>query len=354
LGLSRLEPSIRQRDGAVELDLDATRAPGIELAPQISYESALGPRVALDATFSNFLHTGTHFQFRGLYDDREARLTGEWMDIYRPNPSVEYGLGGFLEKRWFDQGAWSQVTKLAQDRFWGRLQSRFGAEERGLVQVDAGLEQGSSRTSGAMSPWNRAEYGRVALEWDSLDAHTLPTEGTMIRSAFTRTFHADQGPLYTTAYFRARRLWRAPEDSRLPGLDLDLEAGLQKHAPPERWSPLGGPESFIGTASASRLAPNFAVLRAGFPFTLDSIFGVAVQAVPRIDLGRIADDYRHLDEGFHAAGYGIAFRSVIRSFYVELAAGRMRAWNASTHDLVHDSHISFLIGARPFDLWQTQ
>ena len=354
LGLSRLEPSVRQQDGAVELDLDATRAQGIELAPQVSYDSALGPRLALDATFSNFLHTGTHFRFSGIYDDRDARLAGEWMDIYRPDPSVECGLGGFLEKRWLDQAAWSKVTKLGQDRMWGRIQSRFGADERGLLQIDAGLEEGSSRTDEAISPRNRAEYGRIALEWDSLDAHTLPTEGTMIRSAFTRAFHADLGPLYTTAYFRIRRLWNRGEDSWRPGLDIDLEAGCQQDSPPERWSVLGGPESFIGTSSASFLAPNFAILRTGFPRTIDNIFGVAVQMVPRFDFGRIADDYRHLDDGFHVAGYGIAFRSVIRSFYVELAAGRMRAWNASTHDLVHDSHISFLIGARPFDLWQAQ
>ena len=354
LGLSKLEPSIRRRGDAVELDLEAARAPGIELAPQISYESALGPRVAMDVTLSNFWHTGTRFQFHGVYDDLEARLAGEWMDIYRPDPGVEYGFGGFLEKRWFDQEAWTSVTKLRQDRFWGRVQARFGAEQRGLLQFDAGLGEGSSRTSGAMSPRDRAEYGRIALEWDSLDAHTLPTEGTMIRSAFTQTFHADQGPRYATAYFRARRLWRGQEDSRMPGLDLDLEVGLQKDAPPERWSTLGGSESLIGTASASCLAPNFAILRTGFPLTLDNIFGVAIQTVPRFDVGRIADDYRHLDDGFHATGYGVAFRSVIRSFYVELAVGRMRAWNASTHDLVHDSHINFLIGARPFDLWQAQ
>ena len=354
LGLSRLEPSIQEQNGVMALDLEATKASGIELAPQFGYESALGPRVALDAAFANFLHTGTRFQFHGVYDDREACLDGQWLDIFRPYPNIEYGFGGFLEKRWFARQVWTPVSKLRQGRLWGRIQTRFGAEERGLFQADLGRAEGSARTSTGMSPWNRTAYGRLALEWDSLDAHTLPTDGAMVRSAFTRAFHAEQGSPYTTAYLRARRLWRRREDSWHPGLDLDLEAGVQRNAPSARWFPLGGPESLIGTATESCLVPDFAVLRVGFPFTATSIFGLAVQTVPRFDVARISDDYLHLNDGFHVTGCGIAFRSVVRNFYVELAGGRTRARNASTHALVHDSHISFLIGARPFDLWQTQ
>lgn len=352
LGLSTLRPEIRQQDGVLALELESVKAPSVELAPHLAYESTWGAHVALDAACSNVFGTGSRLLFHGAVNDLRARLQGQWLDLLRPLPGVELGVGGSYGKQWFDADRYVPVEKLTEGRFWGRAQTRFGRQDRGLLQLDLGQERGFARVAGGDLPWNRAEYGRLALEWDSLDAHTLPTEGTMIRSAFTRAFRAERGPLYTAEYFRARRLWPGGDSIRTPGLDLDLEVAAQQDAPRERWYIVGGPDSLIGTPSASFLTPNFGIVRIGFPFTLATLFGVAVQGVPRFDVGRFAADSGHLDDGMHATGCGLVLRGVVRSFYVELAGGRVRVRDTETNEVDHVRHFSFLIGTRPFDLWK--
>jgi hypothetical protein len=257
-----------------------------------------------------------------------------------------------MVKQWFVRHDWAPVDKLKQERFWGRAQVRIGMNERGLLQAEAGEENGKVTVGRVEQPGNHARYGRLGLEWDSLDAHTIPTAGTMIRATGTRAFSAGAGPAYTTAYLRMRRIWKGGDRMLSPGLDLDMEWGIQQHAPQEQWFIVGGPDSFIGTPSASYLAPNFGVLRLGLPFTMATIFGTAIQGVPRLDAGWLAPDYQHMGSGQHLVGGGLVVRGVLRSFYFELAGGVMRTKPLGREHSVLQHQASFLIGTRPFDLWK--
>lgn len=351
LGLSSVKPNLTQQDGNLVLDIDSTKAARIELSPHFAYESSWGPHVALDANLRNFLGTGSRFLFHGAVNDLQSNLQGQVLNISGHWPRLEFGLGVSETKHWFDDSLYVPVDKLVQRKFWVRTQARFGAEERGLLQFDVGQLRGFSRESGEDGPENQAGFGRLALEWDSFEAHTIPTAGLLIRSSFTRAFRSDSGPTFSEGYFRTRRLWRISQSDRLPGLDLDLEIAGNEGAPKERWYIFGGPDSFIGTPSASLLAPNFGIARVGFPFTLTTVFGVAVQTAPRIDFGRFVMDLHRPGESTHAMGAGLIFRAVIRSFYVELSGGTTRV-KAETGKVSHTHHVGFLIGTRPYDLWK--
>lgn len=352
LGLSRVRPNLQKDGEALSLLLESQSAPSVELAPHVAYETTWGPHLALDATFLNFMGTGSRILLHGATNQRQNQVLGEVMGTLRSFPRIEWGLGGSTGKHWFGDESYTPIGKLTRSQFWVRAQTHFAQDDRGLVQLDLGQARGFLGTSGDESPNHRADYARLALEWDSLDAHTIPSSGTLIRAAVTDAFKADTGPTYTLGYARLRRLWAGREETRTPGLDVDAEIGIERNAPQERWYLVGGPDSFIGSPSASFLVPNFAILRLGFPFTLTTVFGVAVQAVPRVDLARFAADYQHPGDGEHATGLGLVLRGVAGNFYVELAGGRLRARAPGDDKTIRDHHISFLIGTRPFDLWK--
>lgn len=128
----------------------------------------------------------------------------------------------------------------------------------------------------------------------------------MVRATWMRGFHSALGPTYETGYLRVRHLWAPGEQAKVPlGLDVDAEIGIQEKAPMSRWFLVGGPDSLIGTRSASYLNPNFGVLRIGFPFTATTLFGVAVQCVPRFDQAWLPKDFHKPDQGQRAIGYTV-------------------------------------------------
>jgi predicted acylesterase/phospholipase RssA len=353
LGLTRLKPELRQEDGALVLAMDPERAPTIVLSPHLAYESSWGPHFGLDLFAPNFLGSGSPLFLHAAVNNLQSRFQGQLLGVFSALPSLSIGLVGSLQKQWILTDPPTPLTRLEKDDLALRTQVRFGREDRGLLQVDVGRLQGSMVLAGFDLPADHAGFGRVAAEWDSVDSHTLPTRGTVLRASWTQTFHPDAGPAYHSGYFRARHLWSQDESGKVPvGLDLDLEVAGQRDAPLERWFVVGGSDSLIGTHSASYLAPNFGILRVGLPFTLATLFGVAIQAVPRVDHAWLAPDYRHLGEGLRMQGYGVVLRGALKSLYVEVAGGRTHARDVTT-GTVHDyRHISFLIGTRPFDLWK--
>jgi hypothetical protein len=127
---------------------------------------------------------------------------------------------------------------------------------------------------------------------------------------------------------------------------------VQQNAPQEQWFVVGGPDSFIGTPSASYLVPNFGILRIGLPFTLATVFGTAIQGEPRFDAARLAPDCHHMDAGQHLTGTGLVLRGVLKSFYLELAGGVIRTRPLGSGDTIQEHQISILVGTCPYDLWK--
>jgi predicted acylesterase/phospholipase RssA len=354
LGLINLNPDLRQEDGALTLTLDPMPAPSVTLAPQFGYESSLGPYLGLDATVNNLFGSGSRFQSFGAINNLQSILQGQLLGTVGPLPRLELGIGGSLSKQWFSRQSWLPVEKLRRESFWGRAQARIGMEERGLLQVEAGEEYGNVTGRGVDVRETHANYGRMALEWDSLDAHSIPTEGALVRAKATRGFSSGTAPDYTIGYLRLRRLWKGGDRMFAPGLDLDTEWGLQQHAPQAQWFVVGGPDSFMGTPSASYLAPNFGIVRLGLPATMANLFGIAIQGVPRLDVGWLAPDCHHMGSGQHLLGGGLVLRAYVKSFHVELAGGVIRTTPAGSGNTVRDHQVSVLIGTCPYDLWKAR
>jgi len=347
-GMSRLQPDLRQEGDNLALFLNPDRAPSLEFSPHLAYESSWGGHAALDVKAANFLGSGSPLVLHGAVNSLQSRLQGQVTRSFSLFPRLGFGLVASLQKQWLPSG-----EKVQKGDLGARVQLRYGMEDRGLVQVDLGRTEDHTRFPISGSETSRVTYARFATEWDSFDSHTLPTEGLMVRATWVRGFRAESGPAYTTGYLRVRNLWTPPASTRLPfGLDIDAEAGIQDHAPGPRWFIIGGPDSLIGTRSAYYLAPNFAALRLGLPFTAATLFGVAVQCVPRFDQARIALNYRHPEAGIGVTSYGVALRGVLKSLYVELAWGNVRTKELTTGLRDTDRHLSFLIGTRPFDLWK--
>jgi len=351
LGLAVLAPDLREDQGDLDLALNPQKAPSLDIQPLLAYESTWGGHLGLDISSPDFLNTGTQLHLHGAVNDIQTRLQGHVAGVFRSLPSISVGLAGSVLHQWFPDPATAPVDKIVQENYGLRVQGRFGMEDRGLLQIDLGQAHGLAREQTQETTEHRASAFKAGFEWDSFDYHTLPTDGLLTRISISRAFHAQAGPTYTEGYLRLRRLLPSLGPAGSPvGLDLDLEVALQDHAPQERWFIAGGSDSLIGTRSAGYLAPNMGILRLGLPFSAATLFGVAIQAVPRLDYARIATDYRDLYRGQETLGYGLVLRGALRGLYLELAGGETRTHDAG--NTLRDRHLGFLIGSRPFDLWK--
>jgi predicted acylesterase/phospholipase RssA len=353
LGLSHLRPDFQQDHGKLVLALDPERAPGFDLAPHLAYESTWGGQLGLDLAMPNFLGTGSQLQVYGAVNDLQTRLQGEMLGVFSGLPNLAMGVFGSVQHQWFKNDLELHVEKMVVSAAGLRTQGRFGMEDRGRVVLDLGHTEGFAVVGGSATPQDKASFGRLAAEWDSLDSHTLATRGLMVRTAFTRVFQATSGPSFNLGYLRLRQTWAPAPGAFLPfGLVLDGEIAVQHNAPLEHWFIAGGPDSFIGTPAASFLAPNFEIYRLGLPFTVTNLFGMAVQVTPRVDAGLFSDNFRRMGAGQRALGTGVVFRGILRSLYVELGVGTAKARNETAGEVRRDHQVSFLIGTRPFDLWK--
>jgi len=351
-GVARLKPDFGQEAGALVLVLDPARSAGIELSPHLAYETRWGGFIGLDVSAPNVLGSGSPFQFHVAVDELQTLLQGSMLWVPGNLPSMGVGLFASRHKQWFRGAELASVDELARGNYGLRTEVRFGREHRGLLFADLGRTDDRTRTGGVDSPSSRGDFARLAAEWDSFDSHTLASRGFLVRTTLLRQFHSEYGSDFTSAYLRIRRLWAPGEVAGIPmGIDLDTEVGAQDKAPASRGFILGGPEFVIGTERVGFLSPNFTSMRLGFPLTATTLFGIAVQAVPRLDLGRLAPDVHDLKRGHRLVGCGISLRGALKSLFVELAGGTVQTRDLVRETTRRDTHVSLLIGTRPYDIW---
>lgn len=234
-----------------------------------------------------------------------------------------------------------------------RTYARFGAAGSGKVSLE-GVWRRTAVEAGLGPPEGVATalQGALSLEWDSLDRHTLPTEGAVVRTSLAagreRMGSADQA--FRWGYLRVRNLWGL---GRRVSLDLDGEAGGSRGLQPWQAWALGGPGFVIGTSTQGFLAPQFAALRVGLPIRLEGPFGTTLQLAPRLDAARMASDLSAMGgrSALEVRGAGILLRTVILGLTVEAAYGWARTegvgWTPRTV-----GSFTFQIGFLPLDLWR--
>jgi len=239
------------------------------------------------------------------------------------------------------------------------LFKRFSLDRRGLAQLE--VQRRDSTLEPVLYPRiaNRATAGVASLEWDSLNRHTFPTEGLLLRTRVMagRTDIRVSGSPVTlqeqirTAYLHLRAIKAGVLGP--VGADLALEAGLgwRTLLTPDRQFILGGDFSLIGTPSTRFLAPNFAILRAGLPIPLRQAFGGHIQLIPRLDIGRFSQDSTGLTSGMRVLGQGLMVQGAVGKFFIETGWGQVQIRPAGPGPLRRENQLNILLGARPFDLW---
>jgi hypothetical protein len=351
-GVARLQPDLGQEAGNLVLILNPETSPGVELSPQLGYETRAGGILGLDVSAPNILGSGSPFQFHGVLDELQTLLQSSMLWAPGALPGAGVGLFASQHRQWFAGAESAPVDQTERGTYGLRAEVRYGREHRGLLHVDLGRTDDRTRTHGVDSPSSRGDFGSLATEWDSFDSHTLPAQGLLVRASAMRAFRTEFGPAFSSGYLRIRRLWEPYQGLWIPlGLDLDVEAGAQEKAPVSRWFVLGGPDFVIGTERIGFLSRNFNAVRLGLPLTATTLLGVAVQAVPRLDLGRLASDYHDPGQGQRLLGYGITLRGALKSLFLELAGGTVQTRDLARATTTRGSHFSFLIGTRPYDLW---
>ncbi len=233
-----------------------------------------------------------------------------------------------------------------------RTYVRFGASGTGKSSLEGAWRRSYLAWEG-QAPEARSDLVLAgSLEWDSLDRHTLPTEGRVLR------LHLEggrgRGPSgdrdFRQGYLRARSLWPL---GRRVSLDLDGEAGAGRELLPHQAWALGGPGFLIGTAANGALAPQFAVIRLGLPIRLEGPFGTTLQLGPRLDIARLGAESADLGSrgSGRLAGAGLQLRTVLLGFTVEAAYGWARTEGPGRTPRTVGS-FNFQFGTLPFDLWR--
>jgi hypothetical protein len=349
----------------------------IQINVAAAYESTWGLHGVLDAWIRDLGAKGLELGLHGFGDriqfgvelrpqfaapsDPSMGLfltAGEWRHHFEGDPLLGYfgtapDPGGY-------QALIEQSHLRVQEASIGMFK-RFSSDHRGLAQFE--MQRRNATLEPVALPWveNRATVGVASLEWDSLNRHTFPTEGLMIRTRATAGRTDIQVPGNPAALAQQEQIRtaylhvRAMQERVLGpvGADLALEAGLgwKTLLVPDRQFILGGDFSLIGTPSTRFLAPNFAILRAGLPIPLRQSFGGHIQLIPRLDIGRFSQEPTGLTAGMRVLGQGLMVQGAVGRFFIETGWGQVQIRPSGPGPLRRENQLNILLGARPFDLW---
>jgi predicted acylesterase/phospholipase RssA len=354
LGLRRVETTLAQTPEGLVLHLRPVPGQPTVLNATLAYESDWGLHGGLVLQGRNLFGTGVGGSLEAEADSLQKRLGAHVAWTPARLPGLAFGAFGTYVSQDVRGGLLFLPSSAAYGLGFTRrelgleAQLRWGSEDRGRVGLAALEQRGTFTVLGARADMPRAKVFRAWAEWDDFDFHSLPTRGTLLRLSADRSFQQEPDrPVYDRLYLRASRQqplgwgW---------GLKAEVEAALERNAPPDRWWVAGGSDSFIGTRSAAYLLPNVAALKLGLPYTQGSLFGVGWQAGPRIDVGRAAAEPGGLRRGLKLEGYGFVARTVVRDFFLEVSAGRVALFEGAFRE--RESRIAVLFGARPFDPWK--
>lgn len=359
LGITSCDREIERSPDGVGVNLFPHRESRMALSISPAYESSLGAHLGVGAEIRNPFTLPVHGQVYGAIDrlQKHAFLGVDqdltWIPGLGYDGYLDFSRQGFGEDLLLVEGPREEFKSLEiRHQSWGLgLWGRFGGFDHGLARLMAEERRSSSTVADIDSPRGIERTIQAAVEWDNLDFHALPTEGSLLRMRVGRSFHVENGLApFQFAYARIRYLRTLP---LMPfNLDLDLETGLGWNTPIPRWNTLGGSGSIIGTRGAAYLLPNAAIARLGFPFTSVNLFGIGVQAMPRVDWGRFSKEPSELSRGPRIVGIGLVLRTIVRNFNVEASIGQTQSRGASAPGTRKVSEFTFLIGTRPFDLWK--
>jgi hypothetical protein len=354
LGFNRLEARLEEREEGFVLRLRPVGSLPAVLSLSLAYESDWGLHAGLQLQGRNLFGTGLRGSLEASADNLQKHLDGHLGWDLAAFPALSLGAFGTWAEHDVRGGLLfveaTAALKLSYTRKELGLEAilRWGKEDRGRLGLAAFEHQGTFTLVDTRFDTPKATVFRAWTEWDDLDFHTLPTEGTLLRLSADRSLAVEDGARpYWRSYGRLKRQQPLGADW---GLMVDAEVALSKDAPPDRWWIAGGSDSFIGTRSAAYLMPNMAVFRVGVPYTRASILGTGWQIGPRLDLGRGSDLPSNLSDGLRVEGLGLVARSVLRDFFVELSAGRVHLFLGPSSQ--YENRVSFLLGARPFDPWR--
>jgi predicted acylesterase/phospholipase RssA len=336
----------------------------VDFDVSLAFESTWGFHAGLGTFVRNLFGSGNSLEFQASTNRLQNRVD---LDFRRAFPFAPRA-GALLFARHFEQrfrpesleepavltplsGFLADRTLRSRDVGFG-FYRRFGARDQGLWRLEASRRWTSILPGFPGTSPPAADGLQASLEWDSFDRHTFPTTGTLVRLSGGEGRVRGQGPeeAYQHAYLRLRRAF--PLTPWL-GATVDLESGLGWKLPLGRWYSLGGPSFLLGTRSAGFLSPNFGLLRVGFPLRVAGLFGLQAQVEPRWDLGYLGTESpATLRRGARVRGFGLALRTEVGRFYVELAAGRAETAPEGQPFRGKGGIVNVLVGTRPFDLWQ--
>jgi len=357
-----LDGQIESTPEGVILHLDPERERVFTLGLQVAYETTWGGHFAVDAKVRNPLGFGSTARFQGSFNSLQQQGT---VSLARDLASLP-GVGGELYGYGFRETFHSDLRMVGAPpnpgldsrlKYGGEglgLWFRFGQEDKALARIDVDQRTSTFDLFGVPEPEGTSQVAQASLEWDNLDYHLLPTSGSVFRLRGGSSLSAEANRVTQDPFEFAHGQFRHLQ--AIPGVDVSLdlgaELGLGWHTPVDRWYILGGSNSIIGSNSASYLLPNFGTVSLGLPFTSVGVLGLGVQLMPRVDWTRAAASPQQLSGGLRVLGTGLIVRSIVRNFYVELAYGQTQTRGTSTNGTQKNNEVSFLVGARPFDLWK--
>lgn len=354
LGIQRLEARLQEREEDLILKLRPVGTQPTLLNLTLAYESDWGPHGGVLMRGRNLFGGGESGSLEAAADKLQKRLEGHVAWNFPTLPTLTFGAFGTWSQNDVNGGVrfrgstTEEVSRFTRKEIGLEVIFRWGKEDRGRIGLAGFEHRGTATFAGTDQDTPHASVLRGWLEWDDLDFHTLPTEGTLVRVSSDRSVSVEgEARPYWRSYARVKR--HQPLGSNW-GLMVDTEVALSKDAPPDRLWIAGGSDSFIGTRSAAYLTPNLAVLKLGLPYTKASIVGTGWQLGPRFDLGRTSDQPSTLGNGLRIEGVGLVARTGFREFFMELSAGWVYLHQGPTSQ--HENRVSILLGARPFDLWR--